>query len=137
MQYNKDLVSDHNNFKMIKILILTFLIINFTPFLLFCQETRIIKGVVTEGNNETLIGARVEEYGNIQNYALTNLNGVFELTIPKKNKVLLRFTYGCSVFYDVLYEIDKEEDYLNIDAYTKSVDRNTRRIRRKLKLKQL
>lgn len=122
---------------MIKLLKLTLLLLFSTPFFLLSQETRVIKGVVIEGEKDTLIGATVQEYGNIQNYALTNLDGEFELTIPQKDKVLLRFTYGCSAFYDVLYEVDKEEDYLKIYTYTKSTDRNTRKIRRKLKLKKL
>jgi len=65
------------------------------------------------------------------------MDGEFELAIPKKDKVLLRFTYGCSAFYDVLYEVGKEEYFLKIYTFTKAADRNTRKIRRKLKLKPL
>ncbi len=122
---------------MIKLLNLILLLFFTTPFFLFSQETRVIKGVVTEEKNNVLIGATVQEYDSMLNYAITDLNGAFELTIPHKDKVLLRFTYGCSAFYDVLYEVDKEEDYLKIYTYTKSTDRNTRKIRRKLKLKKL
>lgn len=119
---------------MVRFLILSLLLFLITSFSLFGQETRVIKGIVTYEVNEVLIGATVQEFGNSQNYSLTNVAGEFELTIPQKDKVVLRFTYGCSAFYEVLYEVDKEEDYLKIDTYTKSTDRNTKKIRRKLKL---
>ena len=99
---------------MARFLTLTLLLLFTISFSLFGQKTRVIKGIVTEGKNEVLVGATVQEFGNNQNYSLTNLNGEFELIIPEKDNVMLRFTFGCSAFYDVLYEVDKAEDYLKI-----------------------
>ena len=99
---------------MVRFLLLLLLLFLITSFSLFGQETRVIKGFVMEGKNEVLIGASVQEFGNIQNYSLTNIDGEFELTIPKKDKVIFRIIYGCSAFYEVLYEVSKEEDYVKI-----------------------
>ena len=74
---------------MVEFLNLNLFLLFTTPFLFFSQDTRVVKGIVTEGKNEILIGARVEEYGNIQNYTLTNIDGAFEITSPKKIKCFL------------------------------------------------
>jgi len=55
---------------MTKFLNLTLLLLFTTSFFLFGQETRVIKGMITEGENEILIGATVQEFEDIQNYSL-------------------------------------------------------------------
>lgn len=99
---------------------------------LFGQESRVIRGVVMT-DNEVLIGASIFEYGNEDNYVMTNMEGIFEMNIPKREKVVLEVTYGCSAFLQVLYEVDKKEEFLTFDISYKTAKRRTKKILRRLK----
>ncbi len=103
---------------------------------LFGSEFRTVKGKVVDDKNEVLIGARIEEYKNGLNYVHSDVNGEFEIVIPKIEGIVLRVTYGCNEFYDVLYEIKEEDKYLRIEGYTKKANRRTKKIKRKLKKKK-
>ncbi len=109
--------------------IMTFLLLTTS---LVGQETRVIKGVVMT-DNEVLIGASVFEYGNEENYVMTNIEGTFEINIPKKEKVVLEVTYGCSAFLQVLYEVDEREEFLTFDISYKTAKRRTKKILKRLK----
>lgn len=100
---------------------------------LFGSDFRTVKGKVVDNKDEVFIGATIEEYGNGLNYVNSDVNGEFEIIIPKTEIVVLRVAYGCSAFYDVLYEIETEDNYVRIEAYTKKADKKTKKIRRKLK----
>ena len=116
----------------IKFIISTILIIVST-IQLFGNEFRIVKGKVVDNKDEVFIGAKIEEYKNGLNYVNSDINGEFEIVIPKKESVILKVTYGCSAFYDVLYKVKAEDKYVRIEAYTKQADKKTKKIRRKLK----
>jgi hypothetical protein len=102
---------------------------------LSASDFRIIKGIVTDDQNDVLIGATIEEYGNRANQTLSDLNGHFEISIPKKDKVILRVTYGCSAS-EVLVEVLPQDDFVRIVAFDKQSFRNTKAIRRKWKRTQ-
>ena len=90
---------------------------------------RTIKGIVVSNDNEVLIGASVVENDNLLNNTLTNIKGEFELSIPDKEMVVIQISYGCSAFYDILYEISRAETFVTIVAYAEETDQNTNRIR--------
>ena len=102
---------------------------------LSASDFRKIRGIVTDDQNEVLIGATIEEYGNRANQTLSDLNGHFEISIPKKDKVILRVTYGCSAS-EVLVEVLPQDDFIRIVAFDKQSFRNTKAIRRKWKRTQ-
>lgn len=99
-------------------------------------DFRKVKGLVTDDQNEVLIGAIIEEFGNRANQTLSDLHGYFEMSIPKKDKVILRVTYGCSAYSEVLVEVLPQDDFVRIVAFDKQAIRNTKAIRRKLKRTQ-
>lgn len=113
--------------------IIATIIIIISTIQLFGNEYRIVKGKVADNTEEVLIGAQIEEYKNGLNYVISDINGEFEIVIPKKESIVLRVTYGCSTFYDVLYEVKAEDKYVRIETYTKKADKKTKKIRRKLK----
>ncbi len=100
---------------------------------LFGNAFRIVQGKVVDNKDEVFIGAQIEEYKNGLNNVNSDINGEFEIAIPEKESVILRVTYGCSAFYDVLYEVKAEDTYVRIEGYTKKSDKQTKRIRQKLK----
>ena len=114
-------------------LIISTIIIIISTTQLFGNEFRIVKGIVVDNKDEVFIGAQIEEYKNGLNYVNSDINGEFEIVVPQKETVILRITYGCSSFYDVLYEVKTEDNYVRIEAYTKRADKKTKKIRRKLK----
>jgi hypothetical protein len=113
--------------------IISTIIIIISTIQLFGNGFRIVKGKVVDNKDEVFIGAQIEEYKNGLNYVNSDINGEFEIVIPQKETVILRITYGCSAFYDVLYEVKAEDTYVRIEAYTKKADKKTKKIRRKIK----
>lgn len=101
-------------------------------FSLFGQKTRVIKGIVMT-DDEVLIGASIFEYGNEENYVLTNIEGIFEMNIPENEKIVLEVYYGCSAFLQVLYEVDEKEEFLTLDISYKTAKKRTKKILRRLK----
>ncbi|HHB51440.1 MAG TPA: hypothetical protein ENK75_00105 [Saprospiraceae bacterium] len=57
------------------------------------SEFRVIRGLLTDDRGEILIGATIFEYGNMMNFVLSDVNGEFEIKIPKQEEVVLRITY--------------------------------------------
>jgi hypothetical protein len=108
--------------------IISTIIIIISTIQLFGNGFRIVKGKVVDNKDEVFIGAQIEEYKNGLNYVNSDINGEFEIVIPQKETVILRITYGCSAFYDVLYEVKAEDTYVRIEAYTKKADKKTKKI---------
>lgn len=115
--------------------IISALVILISAIELSASDFRKIKGIVTDDQNEVLIGATIEEYGNRTNQTVSDLNGHFEISIPKKDKVILRVTYGCSSS-EVLVEVLPQDDFVTIIAFDKQSIRKTKAIRRKWKRTQ-
>lgn len=111
------------------------IIILFSTIQLFGNEFRILKGKLIGNEGEVFIGAKIEEYKNGLNYVLSDINGEFEIVIPNKSSVIIRVTFGCSSFHDVLYEVKAEHNYAIVELFTKQAEKNTKRIKRKFKNK--
>ena len=55
----------------------------------YAQNKHIVKGVVTDANQEPLIGATVMVKGNTSLVTVTNLTGEFSLSVPDQNQTLV------------------------------------------------
>src|SRR5574344_273181 len=78
----------------------------------------IIKGTVTDSNNEPIIGASVVEKGNPRNGAITNMDGKFTLKLQKGKKATV--SYIGMVSQDIIYDgtnktIVLKDDQGNLD----------------------
>lgn len=89
------------------------------PNLIFAQETKTIKGTVTDANNETIIGASVTISGT-NTGMITDLDGNFELSVPV-GKMLVVTYIGFKPYQEIvsasknIYNIVLQEDTKALD----------------------
>jgi len=50
-----------------------------------------VRGLVTDAKGEALIGVNVTEVGNTNNGAITDINGVFTLSVPSQGQIQVSY----------------------------------------------
>ena len=99
-----------------------------TAFLFSQNESKVVEGILST-DGEIYIGQIIYEHGNALNRATTQIDGDFELRLPKGKPSIIRVDFCFEVFY---YEVPADVYFVKIDI-NKKTWRKSKRLESKLK----